>query len=147
MKKFKFRLERVLEYRSAVKQEKFQILSRKNAELAELKGMREQLEKAQLENEFGSGTMLATEIEIRGRYAAHLRDQIVQVELQIVQAEEAVQEALAEYREASKEFEVLDKLKERKRQEYDQYIAQEEEKFLDELSVLKGNTLETEERN
>ncbi|MCB0333169.1 MAG: hypothetical protein KDD55_06690, partial [Bdellovibrionales bacterium] len=59
----------------------------------------------------------------------------------LLQAEDEAQQALMAYREAARDEEALVLLKKKKKAEYLEYIRHEEEKFLDEISVQKGNTL------
>ena len=43
--------------------------------------------------------------------------------------------------EANREVEVLEKLKTKKLDQYNEFVAKEEEKFLDELTTQRGSTI------
>ena len=142
MKKFKFRLERVLKYREAVREEKKTELAKKNAELTERQDKLEMLEEAFLKNEASvdeSGN--ANLLRMAGLYAARLKTEIANQKISINEAEEEVEAAKVEYIEAAKEAKTLDTLKQKKLEEYKEYIAKEDEKFLDEMTIQKGNRM------
>lgn len=141
MKKFKFRLERVMQFRRAVKDEKLRDLTVVNAKLREEVSRLEALEGAQRRNSNeGDGVTLVESFYMRGLYASRLKEEIAKQLTVITECEEQVQQALAAYIEASKELKTLTMLKDRKRAEYIDYIAREDAKFLDELATQKGNT-------
>ena len=142
MKKFKFRLERVLRYRNAVRDEKLRDLMLKNAKLRENESRLSSLEEAARQNSpEGHGVMLIESLYMRGLYAARLKEEIINQRLTIIQCEQEVQEALAIYIEASKEVKSLETLKDKRKSEYLDYVAHEDAKFLDELAVQKGNSM------
>lgn len=145
MKKFKFRLERVLQFRTAVKDEKLRDLTLKNAKLREEQDRLHALEDAILRNQNASeGVALVESFYMRGLYSSRLKEEIAQQGLAIIKCEEAVTEAMAAYIEASKELKSLTTLKDRKRAEYLDYLAHEDAKFLDELATQKGNTFKAQ---
>jgi flagellar export protein FliJ len=145
MKKFKFRLERILQFRLAVKDERLRELTLKNMKLKEEQGRLEALEQAVERNQNASeGVQLVESFYMRGLYAARLKEEIVNQRLAIIKCEDEVQVAMAAYIEASKELKSLTTLKDRKRAEYMEYVAHEDAKFLDELATQKGNTFKAE---
>lgn len=145
MKKFKFRLERVLQFRTVVKDEKLRDLTLKNAKLREEQDRLSALEDAIRRNQNeGDGVMLVESLYMRGLYASRLKDEIVNQRLAIIKCEDEVTEAMAAYIEASKELKALTTLKDRKRAEYLDYLAHEDAKFLDELATQKGNTFKAQ---
>ena len=142
MKKFKFRLERVLNYREAIREEKKTELAKKNAELNERVSKLEMLEEAFLKNEAAldeSGNVSL--LRIAGLYAARLKSEIANQIVSIEEAQEEVEVARIEYIEAAKDAKTLDTLKQKKLEEYKEYIAKEDEKFLDEMTIQKGNRM------
>ena len=142
MKKFKFRLERVLRYRNAVRDEKLRDLMLKNAKLRENESRLSSLAEAARQNSpEGHGVMLIESLYMRGLYAARLKEEIINQRLTIIQCEQEVQEALAIYIEASKEVKSLETLKDKRKSEYLDYVAHEDAKFLEELAVQKGNSM------
>lgn len=141
MKKFKFRLERVLQFRRAIKDEKLRELILKNAALREGQDRLAALEDAAARNENeGSGVQFVESLYMRGLYAARLKEEIVNQRLVIIKREDEASEAMAAYIEASKELKALTTLKDKKRAEYTEYVAHEDSKFLDELATQRGNT-------
>lgn len=143
MKKFKFRLERVLRYRRAIRDEKLRDLMLKNAKLKESEDRLATLEDEMRRNSPESGIVPVESLYMRGLYAARLKDEIINQRLVIVQCESEVQEALAAYVEASKDVKTLTTLKDKRRTEYMDYVAHEDAKFLDELAVQKGNSMKS----
>ncbi len=142
MKKFKFRLERVLRYRRVVRDEKLRDLMLKNAKLREKQDRLATLEEAVRRNSpEGDGVMLVESLYMRGLYAARLKEEIINQRLTILDSENEVQQALAVYVEASKEVKSLESLKDKRKSEYLDYVAHEDAKFLDELAVQRGNNM------
>lgn len=141
MKKFKFRLERVLEYREVVKRERLRELMLGHLKLREEQDRLEGLEQAQLGNKLEEGaTFSEKEVYLNGLFATRMKEQIIEQRDLLVKTEEELDRRRAVYIEASKEAEALLTLKKRKLEEYSQYVNKEDEKTLDELAVQKGNT-------
>lgn len=142
MKKFKFRLEKVLQYRHIVKDEKLRVLMECNHILNEAQSRLSELQHAALMNKLESESLFSSAlVHLAGLYGKRLVEEIAMQKLEVMRAEEKVEEAMAEYIESAKEAETLDTLKERKKEEYAQYILKEEEKSIDEFNVQKGNHL------
>lgn len=142
MKKFKFRLERVLQYRLMLKEEKRKALLLKNMKLNEAHDFLAALEDAELVNGLQrGGTLSAQQVYLIGLFASRLQDEIIRQRLLIIDLEKEVQEAMDEYTEAARDAKTLEIFKERKLREYSEYVSKEEGKFLDELAVQKGNQL------
>ena len=134
MKKFRFRLERVLHYRQLVREEKRRLLALANSKKREATDYLERLEKFQLANESpNSGVVDINMFLMVGMYGARLKEAIVRQRLAIMEAEKEVEEALAVYVEAAKDARALELLKDKKRKEYVEYVHKEDEKNLDEL--------------
>lgn len=141
MKKFKFRLERILKYRGAVKNEKLRDLMLKVAKLKEEEQILQDLETAWLKNGISENkVMLGKELELFGQYGNRLKLGIDNQKLLIIEAEDVVEKATVEYQEARKDEKVLETLKSKRLEEYRKYVEKEEEKSQDELSVHRGNT-------
>lgn len=137
-KKFKFRLERVLQYREVVKSERKRELFIKNTALREAQTALQELDRALAENKLKSeGVMSVGELQLAGAYGLRLRQQIEWTRVKISELEKEVQEALERYIEASKDAEALIVLKRKKLEEYQAYIEREEAKFLDELTTQR----------
>jgi len=142
MKKFKFRLERVLNYRKVIKDEKTRTLMLKNFELRERIGRLRELEAAALLNILKEKVrMAASEVYLAGMYGERLREEIANQEVAVQASEEEARQAMVEYIEAAKDAESLETLKRRRKTEYLDHVNKEEGKFLDEIATQKGNTL------
>lgn len=134
MKKFKFRLEKVLQFRRIVQDEKKRELNIAMRLLREKEQDVENLEKAFLANRIQEGKVISIEeLSLKGAYAERLKNEIAQGRLDIMSLQDRVEEARKEYIEATKEVEVLEKLKEKKHEQYQEMIAHHEQKVLDEL--------------
>ena len=140
MKKFRFRLQRVLEYRKLLKQEKLRTLLMCNMELSQARGRLEGLLRAERENQLEAAQPVdAGLVHLRGIYSARLKLDIDSQRIKVFECEEAVEKALAEYVEAAREAEAIIKLKERRLAEYREYLDKEDMKFIDEINTQKGN--------
>ncbi|NLF24861.1 MAG: hypothetical protein GX589_04290 [Deltaproteobacteria bacterium] len=139
MKRFKYRLERVLEYRKLVKDEKVRELLNRNQKLHEDSEKLRELETAELLNRIEEGARLnAAQLQLVADYGFRLRGAIAgQVEV-VEKSKEAVEEATAEYVEAAKEEKSLSIHKSRKLEEYKEYVQQEEDRFVDELNIQRA---------
>lgn len=140
MKKFKYRLERVLHYRETVKTEKRRELYQQNVLLKEAEEHLDWLEQAALRNDLsGQGELAANLLFLAGLFGARLEREIKDQKLAVEEANQAVEAARQVYIEAAKEAEALVILKQRRLSEYLDYVGKEENKQLDELAVQKGN--------
>ncbi len=138
MKKFRYRLERVLEHRRSIRRDKQIVLIRAQSQLNDLIEEYNQLEEALSRAQLDEGIITTVEaIQTRGEYGARLRAEMETKKTSIAEAEIAVEEARVEFQEAAKEAEALEKLKERKATEYKRYHEQEELKLLDEMTVMR----------
>ena len=139
MKKFRFRLERVLQYRQVVKREKQRDLIKQQAILAEQLELLAQMEHELSIAELGDGQIiLAQDVKLLGDYAGRLRSGIASKRLEIEECEALVEAARLVYQQAAQEAEALEKLKARKSEAHQVYVAKEEEKFLDEMTVMRS---------
>lgn len=139
MKKFKFRLEKVLQYREIVKGEKKRELSLKLAILREAEDKLDALFKAQAENNMpDGGTVNANVYFLRGQFATRVKEAIVRQRLVIIEAEKQVEVARNIYIEASREVKTLEMLKAKKQEQYMEYVKDEEAKFLDEIVTQRA---------
>jgi flagellar export protein FliJ len=140
VKKFRFRLERVLHYRETVKGERRRELLEANYALQTAEAHLAELESAQRALGFHEGAVMSVaEIQIQGLYGARLKAEIAAQHDVIKTAENAVFEARTRYVEASKDCKSLEVLKEKRRAEYAEYVLKEDEKFLDEFTIQKGS--------
>lgn len=139
MKKFQFRLERVLQYRKLLKDEKTKelILSR-NKLFGEMEHLKE-LEMAALLNAIEDNIQItAEEIHLLGAYGARLKEDIEHQKEEIERSQEAVAKAEDAYIEAAKDEETLATLKEKRKAEYADYLNKEELKAIDEMTTQRS---------
>ncbi len=142
MKRFRFRLEKVLEHRKRIKEERKKVLLEKNLRVRELEDEIERIDRELAKDHGESGTQAANTKEMQqlvARYRSRLRAELVELELNLIQAKEEQEAALELYKEAAKDEEALVKLRERKESEHLEHFLKEEEKFLDEVNVQRGN--------
>lgn len=143
MKKFKFRLQRVLDFRKLLAGEKKRELMLRNLELSQAQDHLRTLEQAERDNLIAQNEIIdAALIMLNSQFGARLRDAIVAQRLAIIDAEDKVEQARLAYIEAAKDEKALLSLKEKKLQEYMHYLEVEQGKALDDFSVSKGNTFE-----
>jgi len=146
VKKFKFRLQRVLDVRNRARDERRQELVTANLAYEEAVQHLEELRRLALEQRVSDGgTYSASDLVMFGAYAKRLAHEIeLQVE-QVKVAAKAAEQARERYVDASKDARALEMLEVKRRSEYDEVVLKEEGKFLDELSMqrVKGNTSES----
>lgn len=141
-KKFRFRLERVHQYRQVVKDEKQRDLLQELNTLREIEEAIVSLEQAFVENEVLSKEAQSVHsMELFNQYSKRLQKEIEHQKERQIEQEENVEKVRAVYIEAAKEAESLDNLKAKLEDEYLEYIAQEDEKFLDELTIQRTGFL------
>lgn len=141
MKKFKFRLQRVLDFRKLVCDEKKRELLARNHELAQAEEQLRSLEQAEQGNLIVQGQVVdVSQILLNGLFGSRLKDQIVAQRLAIISAQDRAEQARLAYIEAAKDEKALITLKQKKFEEYKHYIELEEGKALDEFSISRGNT-------
>jgi flagellar export protein FliJ len=139
MKRFNFRLQRVLEIRERFRDEMRQELVQRNFERDRERNILEHLDQEFLRSKVEEGgTYSASEMVLVGDYSARLQEQIEQQRGRVLAAEQAAEQARERYIEASKESQALEKLKEKRRQEYVEQTLKEEGAQLDEFAVMRA---------
>lgn len=143
MKRFRFRLQRVLDIRDQIRDEARQELGRRNAELAHqqsiLNGLEDELRRLEPGRD---GTLTAGELMLTGAYALRVQQLIEQQLVRVEEARREVVVAQERYIQANKEAKALEMLKDRKRAEYDQEALKEEINQLDEVAVQRAGAKE-----
>ena len=140
MKRFKFRLQRILDVRVQIRDEARQELVRRNTERDH-----QIYVLAQLQDEFmqlgltEGGTYSASDLTRLGAYAERLTVAIDQQKLVVAEAIKAAEVAQESYIAASREAKVMELLKDKKLQEYRAEQLREEGLFLDELASRDVN--------
>ena len=137
-KKFKFRLERVRDYRDSLKKEKERELALKNLELRVAEERREEIMQAQEGTILPDTTeMTMAELTLTREYLRYLQ---VSLEIQrkvVKDATVAVEQAREAYVEKAKDVKILDGLKDRKFEEYKEERRKDERKELEKLTVQR----------
>jgi flagellar export protein FliJ len=147
MKRFNFRLQRVLEIRERFRDEVRQELVQRNFELDRERSVLEGLDQEFLRSKVEEGgTYSASEMVLLGDYSARLQEEIEQQRLRVKAAEQAAEEARERYIEASKESQALEKLKDKRRHEYVEQALKEEGIQLDEFAVQRAGRKAQSER-
>ena len=138
MKKFKFRLQRVLEYRHTLTKDKERELAMRNGELHEAEGGLEMILDAQdRDGGVAAGVMSMAELALRGEYYEALQSSLIRQREVVEQAVKAVDAAREAYRVKAIEEETLETLKEKKVNEHHELARKDERKQLDSLVVQR----------
>lgn len=137
MKKFNFRLQRVLDFRNVGKKEKELELARENARLHEAEQQLKTLEEVYMQQVIGEGEMTMADLMMRGEYSEYLRDAIELQQIYVEQAIEAVEAARDAYIEKAIEAETLETLKKKRSEEHKEETRQAERRDMDKLVVSR----------
>lgn len=138
MKRFRFRLQRVLDVRERVRDEARQELVAKNAARDEAIRILRQLQAELLrEHVTEGGTYSASDLLMVGDYHVRLKAQIELQEGVVAQAEAEANEAKEKYVAASKDAKSIEMLKDKRLVEYKEAVLKEEGAELDELTVQR----------
>lgn len=141
MKRFKFRLQRILDIREQIRDEARQELGRRNAVLAHEQSVLRGLEAELLRLNAGeNGIVTASELLLTGAYAQRIQKLIEQQALKVEEARKAVVEAQERYIQANKDAKALEMLKEKRKAEYDHEVLKEEINQLDEIATQRANS-------
>ena len=139
MKKFKFRLQTVLEHRGRIRDEAKVSLLKANQALDEAQQELTRLELLELQNTLSIQEVSpVASVMLNAQIAIGLRQRIGDQRAIIVLREEDVGKAMEVYMESSKELKSVTTLKERKLQEYNQQVAEMEFASLDEQAIQRA---------
>ena len=138
MKRFKFRLEKVLSFRLSIKRERERDLQQENYRLAQANSELQALEHAARANDIPQNQIQDAELFIlQGDFREWTKRAVEAQRQKIKEQEERVEKARIAYIEAAREAEVLEKLKaKRKQQHYDESLRVEQ-LSMDEISVQR----------
>ena len=138
MKKFRFRLERVLDYRNVEKKDRERELARCHHELSEREERLDEIVEAQDRNGVPAGKVITmAELSLTGGYQAYLRKMLEHQRVLVQEAVEAVDAARDAYIEKAIETETLETLKDRRHEEWKDEKRHSEKKEIDELVVQR----------
>lgn len=147
MKKFTFRLQRVLDAKESEEKEKQRELGVAQRELTEaerlLADLQAQLkEEQQRANEQNQGTVQAWQALTQHRWQKHLAGEIRKAEQDVVKALDQVEKARDILIETSREKRVLEKLREKQHEEHQKLVLSELQNQLDDIGgrMAGGNT-------
>ncbi len=138
MKKFNFSLERVLTYREQQLKDAKAHLARLNKELDDLQKSRENMQAMIVAmNEKSRGTYgedLSAALLSAGRsYIEGLRADIMMISTQIIHQSNLCETQMRKVVAQSREIQSMEKLKERKKEEYDAAVMKAEELYIEEF--------------
>ncbi len=139
MKRFRFRLQRILDIRDQIRDELRQELGRRNQELLHqesiLKGLEDELRQLRIKQD---GIITASELLLTGAYALRVQQLIERQVAKVEEARLAVVEAREKYIQANKDAKALEMLKDKKKEEYQQELLHEENNQLDEVATQRA---------
>lgn len=139
IKRFKFRLQRVLDYRQIVKTEKLGLLTEATRSLREAEARLQVLEAEANANTISElGQLSSNMLYLHGFYSQGVRRWIEECRIKVAELEKIREAALQEFIAASKDVRALELLKQKKMGEYDAKILAFEAGQLDELAVQRA---------
>jgi len=138
MRRFSFRLQRVLDIREQFRDELRQELVRKNHERDDELQVLARLEQESLQIKIEEGgTYSASELVMFGAYSVRLKQLMEQQQQRVAAAIKQVDEVKERYIEASKEAKALEMLRQKRREEYTEQQLKEDGRQLDELAIQR----------
>ena len=138
MKRFNFRLERVLDLREVEKKDSERELAGKNSELRTAEEELEHIIRSQDEHTLPDGKpMTMAEVSLLSSYQEALREALIAQRLMVLEASKAVEEAREAYLEKAAEQEILETLKDKRKDEYKEEVRREERKTLSEFATQR----------
>lgn len=138
MKKFRFRLQRVLDYRISLRKDKERELALKNAELRNAEDRLVAIINEQDRNGLPeNGEVTLAELQLTREYQQYLQESLIEQRLLVLEATSAVEAARDAYIEKAIEAETLETLKKKKIAEHKDEARREERKELNDLTVQR----------
>jgi flagellar FliJ protein len=141
MKEFNFKLESVLDYRKTTEKEKVQSYVKKKQEFEQEQSNLEKLEKTYAKNisDITDGATGKMDFEKQMQYYRYLENTKHKIKNQkkvIHEKTEKLNQAEEELIEAKKEVKIMEKLKTKKKEEYEQEQRKVEQNTLDEFATM-----------
>ena len=138
MKKFKFRLDRILKYNTALKKEKERALMLERAKLNEAESTQRMIEGEQERMDAcGVETTSMAELMLRGEYLDALQTLLENQRELVEQANKAVDIAREAYVAQAREEKSLIMIKEKKKAEYDEEKAKADKVSMDSINTMR----------
>ena len=138
---FKFKLEKLLEIRKNERDKKFKAWSLESGKLSIILKEEEDIRNELLENK-AKYSESYKEKDLQGvslfrMYISTFKFKIEDVQNRIKKQKEIIEHYRADLFESNLKYKTIEKLKESKKEEYNRAEAKKEEKFIDELNVMK----------
>ena len=138
MKRFKFRLEKVLNFRLSIKRERERELQQENYRLAQANAQLQALEASARSNDIAQNQIQNAEIFLLQGDFREWSKRAIEVQRRNIQdQEERVEKARVAYIDAAREAEVLEKLKAKRKQNHYEESLRVEQLSMDEISVQR----------
>lgn len=141
MKKFRFRLETVLKLRRLAEDEKKRVVGellseihRRQQEAVELDASARAVG-GELKERNGAGRIDLTWLGNYESYVSHVRSSIAEIIKSVVQLQQKLAEARQELAEAAKGARIIEKLKEKRKERYDDHLSRAETREQDEVAT------------
>jgi flagellar protein FliJ len=138
MKKFRFRLERILHYRDLVRDEKKKVLLERRIALQDAEGKLLDLQRSRDTNHPPEHAQSVEMFVLGDFYGTGIVKRIEQQYQVIEECQHAVDVAYQEYVQAVQEAEALTRLKERRLEEYKEEYNREEQQHVDETVIQRA---------
>lgn len=135
MKRFRFRLERVLRFRQTQLDEARAAVIRERAILVSLEEERRSIEEAFEQFGLISGEGPSEMVALSGMFGAGVRVRLLRLDERIDEQRQRLEETLVVYRERQQAVRVLEKLREKQLEEYQLMVSRKETADLDELGA------------
>lgn len=135
MKRFRFRLERVLRFRQTQLDEAKAVVIRERSALAHLEEERRVLEESYDQHCVISGEGSYVRVALSGLFGSGVRVRLIKLDQRIEEQHQRLEEALVVYREKQQVVQVLEKLREKQLEEYRLMVSRKETADLDELGA------------
>lgn len=141
---FKFSLEEVLQHKKRIEDEKQRKFAKAKAELYKIVHQLDELKKEKSHQMYEWGLEIRKEpnlnlFELYDNYIQDLNDKIIHKKNDMRKVNQEFTKAHQELLLAMKNREVIDELKKRERQEYNEKIKKEEQKVLSEIGIISFN--------
>lgn len=147
MKRFRFRLARVHEYRTRILDEKRRELARCSALLRSAQAHLQELESERWRELPNKQTFISVgELLLNAEYSQRLAAEIVNQQQEIIKRQQETTRALADYLQASQEEKALAKLREKRYASYLDEQLKEEINSIDELTTQRHGLARAQQR-
>lgn len=138
MKKFKFRLDRILKYNTSLKKEKERQLMQERAKLNEAESTRQMIEEEQARmDQCGVETTSMAELMLRGEYLDALQTLLETQRALVEKANEAVEVARQAYIAQSREEKSLLMMKDKKKADYNEEKIRHDRVTMDSINTMR----------